>query len=197
MALIKCKECGQMMSDRASVCPNCGSPRSQGTPSLPQKNNKKQWVSFAILMIVVFVFLNVWNKWHTPTLDTQLTLTERDFTTIEGVRQGIEETIWTYTKVIGEDDNFNLWCRLEFHDGKLYYQEVSPSEGEWGEPQICDYTVSEERYSNTGERFIAVHWHTYLMGYSFVPETRAIYWKNRNGYKYGAELTEGDCFPWK
>lgn len=29
MALIKCKECGQMISDKASACPHCGCPVSQ------------------------------------------------------------------------------------------------------------------------------------------------------------------------
>lgn len=30
MALIVCKECGREVSDKASVCPNCGCPISQG-----------------------------------------------------------------------------------------------------------------------------------------------------------------------
>ena len=33
MALIKCSECGQMVSDKATKCPNCGNPI----------NGKKQW----------------------------------------------------------------------------------------------------------------------------------------------------------
>ena len=32
MALIKCTECGHDVSDRASVCPNCGCPISSGVP---------------------------------------------------------------------------------------------------------------------------------------------------------------------
>lgn len=27
MALIKCKNCGRMMSDRADFCPHCGCPK--------------------------------------------------------------------------------------------------------------------------------------------------------------------------
>lgn len=192
-----CTECGQPIPDNVSECPNCGAPQSQGVLSLPQKNNKKKWQFYAAILIVVSVILYMHHKCQTSTVDTQLTTTERDFSTVEKARQNIEGTIWTYTKVIGEDDTFNLWCRLVFRDGKLLYQAVSPSRGDWGEPTVCDYTIDEERYSNTGERFIAIHWHTSLMGYSFVPATRAIYWKNRNGYKYGTELTMGDCFPWK
>ena len=29
MALIKCSECGKEFSDKASACPNCGSPTSE------------------------------------------------------------------------------------------------------------------------------------------------------------------------
>ena len=32
MALIKCKECGHEVSDRASACPNCGCPASECEP---------------------------------------------------------------------------------------------------------------------------------------------------------------------
>lgn len=33
MALIKCVECGKEISDRASICPNCGCPISEMTTS--------------------------------------------------------------------------------------------------------------------------------------------------------------------
>ena len=33
MALIKCTKCGQMFSDKASACPNCGCPNQQFTES--------------------------------------------------------------------------------------------------------------------------------------------------------------------
>ena len=41
-----CTECGQPIPDNVSECPNCGAPQSQGVLSLPQKNNKKKWQFF-------------------------------------------------------------------------------------------------------------------------------------------------------
>ena len=39
MALIKCSECGHEVSDKASVCPNCGAPVGLAQPSNQQLNN--------------------------------------------------------------------------------------------------------------------------------------------------------------
>ena len=39
MALIKCTECGHEVSDKASVCPNCGAPVGLAQPSNQQLNN--------------------------------------------------------------------------------------------------------------------------------------------------------------
>ena len=48
MALIKCKECGKEISDRASACPNCGCPLleiSKGEVRIKMPNNIVQgWV---------------------------------------------------------------------------------------------------------------------------------------------------------
>lgn len=35
MALIKCKECGSMISDSAEKCPKCGAPLENGKGSIP------------------------------------------------------------------------------------------------------------------------------------------------------------------
>lgn len=39
MALIKCIECGNEISNKAEVCPNCGCPVSE---TVKEKNNKKR-----------------------------------------------------------------------------------------------------------------------------------------------------------
>ena len=118
--------------------------------------------------------------------------------TIEGVSQLLEGSVWTYTDYIGEDDKFNVWCKLEFKNNKLYYYEVNPSKGEWGEPQVCDYTIEERRYSNTGTRYIGVFWEGFpMMKYVFVPAEKSISYKgNRMEYVYGAHLTMEDANPW-
>ncbi|MBQ7421801.1 MAG: WG repeat-containing protein [Prevotella sp.] len=63
MALIKCSECGHEVSEKASVCPNCGCPiQSEGNPSVkgtsvepqPQKKgNGKKWALCAILLCLI------------------------------------------------------------------------------------------------------------------------------------------------
>ena len=112
------------------------------------------------------------------------------------VKSNLNGTIWTYTSSIGEDDMFNMWCKLEFKNDKLYYYEVSPSEGEWGEPQVCDYSIEERRYSNTGNKYIGIFWESLLMKYLFVPSEKSISYQGRNGYVFGAYLTMEDVNPW-
>lgn len=73
MALIKCSECGKMVSDKAEVCPNCGNPikgvehqtepetESQPQETInnqPQEKKSKRWlyVIFAILFAAVVCF---------------------------------------------------------------------------------------------------------------------------------------------
>jgi len=51
MALIKCKECGQMMSDRASVCPNCGEPNA--VIQKEHSTNRQGKMFFATLAVIV------------------------------------------------------------------------------------------------------------------------------------------------
>ena len=112
------------------------------------------------------------------------------------VKSNLNGTIWTYTSSIGEDDMFNMWCKLEFKNDKLYYYEVSPSKGEWGEPQVCDYSIEERRYSNTGNKYIGIFWESLLMKYVFVPSEKSISYQGRNGYVFGAYLTMEDVNPW-
>lgn len=200
------------MSDKALTCPNCGVPPSQNISPVPQKDNIGPMVPISIIAVIVSVIgfflisMNASNdakpvaKSDEVPITTSLMHANREFNTVDGVRKGIDGTIWTYTNVIGENDNFNVWCRLEFRDGKLYYQEVSPSEGEWGEPQICEYVIGERRYSNTGRRYVDIRWTNSLIDYSFIPETHSLCWSSHRSYsdyKLGAKLTEGDSFPWK
>ena len=56
MALIKCKECGHEVSDKASACPNCGCPITKETivSEEPVKKSKgKLWFLLAILLCLL------------------------------------------------------------------------------------------------------------------------------------------------
>lgn len=65
MALIKCSECGNGMSDKAIACPKCGYPinssnevRLSGVPerkSLDMGKIKKIGIIVAIVLVVIFI----------------------------------------------------------------------------------------------------------------------------------------------
>ena len=115
---------------------------------------------------------------------------------IEEVKSNLNGTIWTHTSRIDEEDTFKVWCKLVFQNDKLYYYEVNPSEGDWGEPQVCDYTIEERRYSDSGRRYVGIFWQSGLMGYVFVPSEKSISYQGRNGYIFGANLAMEDVYPW-
>ncbi|MBR3389285.1 MAG: hypothetical protein IKH14_08430 [Prevotella sp.] len=156
------------------------------------------WVVLAMLISAIGIYFGEQYddyKWKENKEREELEYAQK-CSTIEGVSQLLEGSVWTYTDYIGEDDKFNVWCKLEFKNDKLYYYEVSPSEGEWGEPQVCDYSIEERRYSNTGNKYIGIFWESLLMKYSFVPSEKSISYQGRNGYVFGAYLTMKDVNPW-
>ncbi len=66
MALTKCIECGKEISDKASVCPNCGCPVEQATKSevlnatsIKQTKNKKLNKILDKMLIVIFSLLAI------------------------------------------------------------------------------------------------------------------------------------------
>ena len=75
------------------------------------------------------------------------------YATIESTRKYIENTTWTYT-----ERGANFWYKLEFKNGKVYEYMSFPAKGEWGEPYkiFTSYEIEERRFSDTGEKFIAV-----------------------------------------
>lgn len=209
MALVKCEECGQMVSDKAEACPNCGCPIQAEAPAdvspvyVQPKEGKGVplfvWIFIGSGLILLFIVLGK-NVLKSSTQkvngrDSSYSVVE-DYNTVAKTRSLLDGSIWHFASPIGEKDMFNKWCKLVFRDGKLYYYEVSPSEGDWGEPTVCDYTIEEKRYSDTGERFISVNWHAFLMDYSFVPKTKAIYYEGKYKFVFGTFLSKGDINPW-
>ncbi|MBO5628258.1 MAG: zinc ribbon domain-containing protein, partial [Aeriscardovia sp.] len=63
MALIKCKECGHEVSDKASACPNCGCPIQAADntsvkgmevkPLYVKEGNGKKWALLALLFLII------------------------------------------------------------------------------------------------------------------------------------------------
>ena len=48
MALIKCRECGKEISDKAKSCPNCGSPTF-----FAEEENKDNLKSIAFIVLII------------------------------------------------------------------------------------------------------------------------------------------------
>jgi tetratricopeptide (TPR) repeat protein len=62
MALIKCRECNEQVSDRAQACPRCGVPVKDGTAKKPKKWHERTSVTLCVaagLIIVSFGFIHV------------------------------------------------------------------------------------------------------------------------------------------
>lgn len=93
------------------------------------------------------------------------------FESVDSTKVYINGTIWTYTQP--NDKLLNQWVRITFKDGKAYYQEASPEDGKWPEPQIYDFQIEERRYSNNGKKFIGVCWKNDAETdvFTFIPST--------------------------
>lgn len=59
MALIKCSECGHMVSDKAAKCPKCGNPMNENINN-GGENSTKRVVFFGCLFCVVVILLGWW-----------------------------------------------------------------------------------------------------------------------------------------
>lgn len=58
MALVKCAECQNDVSDKAAACPKCGAP--VGKPSLPEKPKAKQTVGGVLLgSFMMFIAMSI------------------------------------------------------------------------------------------------------------------------------------------
>lgn len=73
MALVKCQECGQEISDQATSCPNCGCPMKENKEAaeivelIEEKNIKKQRrrnrvLVIGIIVVAILVAVGVTNK---------------------------------------------------------------------------------------------------------------------------------------
>lgn len=60
MALIKCKECGEQVSDKAASCPKCGAPNSKKSKG-PSGCMMVFFIIIGVLILLVFIG-NVSNK---------------------------------------------------------------------------------------------------------------------------------------
>lgn len=62
MALIKCPECGKEISDKASVCPNCGCPLKEKEVDSKFKANNKVKVFLGLIAMAIITIVLVLNS---------------------------------------------------------------------------------------------------------------------------------------
>ena len=73
MALIKCKECGHEVSDKASMCPNCGCPieslgAAQEEVIYEEPKKKKGWIWALIVALLCLIGGGGYYAYSNPTL---------------------------------------------------------------------------------------------------------------------------------
>lgn len=192
-----------MVSEKASFCPSCGFPfRKQQRISNSNNNFDKsiKWIKIIIYTVLcvygVGMLLNCFfdHDERPPEEKEKLQM----YSSVEDVSKNIKDTYWTFTRDLNYTDGVDRWYRLHFTDGKLYFYEVSPSEGDWGEPLVVAYEIEEKRYSNNGERYVRIRWDGILdITYTFIPSTKMLHWHST--YGRGGEIGfmyEGDSNPW-
>lgn len=60
MALIKCPECGQQISDKAKVCPSCGCPIAYENAKADFISFfRKKWVKIVGVVVIVYIVLRI------------------------------------------------------------------------------------------------------------------------------------------
>ena len=72
MALTKCPECGQQISDKANVCPNCGHPIAyENVKTNFSSFLRKKWVKKVGIVIITYIVLRIissiiedWNAYY-------------------------------------------------------------------------------------------------------------------------------------
>jgi len=148
MALIKCTKCGQMMSDKASVCPNCGTSNESVIKKTAINSNYIWYAPVLLLCVVVGIGGYVYYKnnitdatpqQQTEVYETQQVLEQKDAVThhqtetYETQRANIEETKELERKAIVGT--------YVFHPRKDNYASVDMYNGQkwWKERKLVGY----------------------------------------------------------
>lgn len=78
-------------------------------------------------------------------------------TTVDEVERLLDGTTWHYTENLSHSE-IQGWCKVSFNNGLYTTYYAKPSDGKWTKGGEGKYEVYEGRYSNTGEKYIAVSW---------------------------------------
>lgn len=81
----------------------------------------------------------------------------RNASTVDEVRQLIDGTTWHHTKNLN-DSKVGCWLKVKFENGRFTHYYALPSDGQWTQAGTGTYKVTEGRFADSGERYIAVEW---------------------------------------
>lgn len=76
---------------------------------------------------------------------------------IDEVKRTLNGTTWHYTENL-DDSDIGCWIKVEFNNGKYTTYYALPSEGKWTQDKSGTYELKEGRYTNTGKKYVSVHW---------------------------------------
>ena len=158
MALIKCNECGHEVSDKASMCPNCGCPiQTEGNPSVNETNvesqhekkgNGKKWALLAVLLCIIcgggyYAYTKLFKGGSdkesivelTPEFINAIQKYDKLGSFSEGYAAVLKEGKWGYINIKGEEviscqysNPYEEYTSGAFHEGLAAVQK----DGKWG-----------------------------------------------------------------
>ena len=158
MALIKCKECGNFISDKATRCPKCGFPiQTEDYPSVnetivePQtkkKGNGKKWISIALFLCLLvgggyYAYTKLFKGGSdkdaivelTPEFINSIQKYDKLGSFSEGYAAVLKDGKWGYINTKGEEvipcqfsNPYEEYTSGAFHEGLAAVQK----EGKWG-----------------------------------------------------------------
>ena len=189
----KCPKCGypvrlSMKQDKeaeqpAEIHSTTGTEKQEVVNNEPQPKGSKKGLIMAVVAVVIigcgvlFALLgerNAESKGETldiPSIETRL----RNVGTIQDARLLIEGTVWEHT-VNTDESELGYWLKVEFANGRYKSFYMLPSDDGWTYGGEGSYEITEGKFSNTGERYIAVHWEG--KGYSGWPMKYALVLNN-------------------
>lgn len=155
MALIKCKECGHEVSDKASMCPNCGC-RIESVGAIQEKvvdekNKKKKswtWALLAVLLCIIcgggyYAYTKLFKGGSdkesivelTPEFINAIQKYDKLGSFSEGYAAVLKEGKWGYINIKGEEviscqysNPYEEYTSGAFHEGLAAVQK----DGKWG-----------------------------------------------------------------
>lgn len=95
--------------------------------------------------------------------------------TIGEAKKLLPGTTWHYTENTSVS-KIGFWVKVEFLDSICISYYAEPQDGKWTKSKETTYTIEEGRFSNTGEKYIAVRWEA--GGYKGLPCKYAIVLNN-------------------